>query len=260
MLSTKKKKYLIFACMIFLPILIGLASRSYSFEPPSSSAINSRKIHLTSNNDLDAFVSGNGTTGLTLETAHIIKDFVIHTDSDDFGIFIQNIDRFLILRNCTVFASEVSFSDKSGIEIRLSTNIYIDNCTVSYYNIGIQLLDTHHSFIVNSTTFQNQEAGIKLLEADHNILDENLISNNLGYGIYLKRSHENTVKNNIIEDNVDLGILDKGINNIFENNSCEPSTRTTVFNKTWLWVILGVGGAVFFIGGLMFFITWHGRN
>ena len=105
---------------------------------------------------------------------------------------------------------------------------------------------------------RNTEAGVRLLESDHNTLLNNTVTLNEGFGIHLKRSHENTVANNTITENTDLGIYDRGDNNIFENNTCDPSTKLEIFSKTWLWVVLGVGGAVFCIVGLMIFITWRG--
>jgi parallel beta-helix repeat protein len=232
---------------------------SHAIDSPNTSGAYTHEIFITSNNKLDEFVSGNGTTGLTLESAHIIENFSIHTSTDDFGIFIQNVDRFLIIRNCSVYATDTAFSEKSGIEIQMSYNIIIENCTVSYHKIGINFIGSHNSIIRNSTVFHNHEAGIKLLESDHNVIDNNVIKQNLGYGIFLKRSHENTITNNIIEENLDLGIYDRGNENVFEDNSCEPVTSKPIFSKTWLWVVLGVGGVIFFIGGLMFFVTWRGR-
>lgn len=256
---SKHTKYLVFICILGIPLLTTLIGNSSGMEPPKTSSVFAHKIYICGNSKLDAFVAGNGTTGLTPESAHIIENFSIHTNTNDYGIFIQDIDRYLIIRNCAIYASENAFSEKTGIEIRLSSNILIENCTITYHTIGIQLLDSYFSTVKNSEIVSNNKAGIRLLEADHNNVINNMIKNNLGYGIHLKRAHENTVINNTIEDNQDLGIYDKGDNNIFENNTCEPSTKLSIMNKTWLWVILGVGAAVFFIGGLMFFITWRGR-
>lgn len=259
MLNEKRKYYFVLLCALFFAVLITAVGDIYTTATPNTSTTFKHKIYLTSNSKLDEFVAGNGTTGLTLESAHIIENFSIHTSVDDYGIFLQSIDRYLIIRNCTIFASETALSEKSGVEIRLSLNIIVENCTVLYHEIGIHLLDSHYSTIRNTSVFHNQEAGIKLLEADHNMVDSNTIKFNFGYGIYLKRSHENRIINNIIEENLDLGIYDKGNENVFENNSVEPITSKPIFSKTWLWVVLGVGGAVFFIGGLMFFVTWRGR-
>ena len=259
MLNTKKNIYGILLCILVIPLVAGLMGVTDAVAPPNSSNTRTHKIFISSNSDLDTFVAGNGTSGLSLESAHVIENFSIHTSNEEYGIFIQNIDRYLIIRNCEVYASDVAFSTKSGIEVRLSENIIIENCSVMYHDIGIMLLGTYNSGIYNSSTKLNKEAGIKLLEADSNVVHNNIITNNLGYGLFLKRSNDNTVSNNTIEENIDLGIYDRGDNNIFTDNSCEPSTSKPIFSKTWLWVILAVGGAIFFIGGLMLFITWKGR-
>lgn len=259
MISEKRKNYFVLICALFIAVIMITVGDSYAIDSPNISSAFTHEIYLTSNSKVDEFVAGNGTSGLTLESAHVIENFTIHTNTDEYGIFIQNVDRYLIIRNCSIFATDIAFSEQSGIEIQLSSNIIIENCTISYHEVGINLLGTHYSTIRNSTVFHNHEAGIKFLEADHNIIDNNIVNQNLGFGIYLKRSNENTVTNNIIEENLDLGIYDKGNENVFENNTCEPATSKPIFSKTWLWVILGVGGAVFFIGGLMFFVTWRGR-
>jgi parallel beta-helix repeat protein len=259
MLRHPIKKNFVLICILIIPIFIPRVSLGDASATSNVSSAYNHKIIIKSNSNLDAFVAGNGTTGLTFESAHIIENFTIHTNTQDYGIFMQNINRFLIIRNCFIIASEDAFSEKSGIEIRLSSNIFIENCTVMYHEIGIQFLDSHYSSIDSSNLTYNTEAGVRLIEADYNQIINNTICYNLGYGIHLKRAHENTVVNNTIEENQDLGIYNRGNNNIFIDNSCEPSTHRSIYNKTWLWVIIGVAGAVFFIGGLMFFITWRGR-
>ncbi len=248
--------YLVLPFLLALSILASTITFSTAVEPPKSANSNIHPIFISGDKQLDAFVAGNGTEG-TYENPHIIENFIIHTGTDEYGIFIQSVDKHLILRNCVIYATDTAFSEKNGIEIRISTNVIIENCSVSYHEIGIMLLASFFVTIRNSSTMYNQ-LGIELLESDNNTLNNNTISNNLGYGIFLKRSHRNYVVNNTIEGNTDLGILDKGNDNIFENNSCEPETSRPV-NRTWLWIVLGVGGAAFFVIGTMFFFTMRGR-
>jgi len=259
MLNKNIRKHFILLFLLIIPVLISLQDTISAEHPPNPSNGNSNSIFITSNAKLDAFVAGNGTTGLTIESAHRIENITIQTNPEEYGIFIQNVDRFLIIRNCSIYSINSADSKESGIEIRLSKNIIIDNCSISDHNIGIMLLDSHQVLINRSILSQNFEAGIKLLESDNNILTYNTITNNLGYGIYLKRAHENTVMNNFLENNGNICIFNRGNDNIFENNSCEPTSNTAILGKTWLWVVIGVGSAVFFIGGLMFFITWRGH-
>ena len=103
-------------------------------------------IFISGNDKLDAFVAGNGTTGLTLETAHIIENFHIQSPIDDYGIFVQYTDRFLIIRNCVISVLGDGISSEPGIEIRMSSNVFIENCIVLP---GAALLRSYKALVVS---------------------------------------------------------------------------------------------------------------
>ncbi|MBN2157255.1 MAG: right-handed parallel beta-helix repeat-containing protein [Candidatus Lokiarchaeota archaeon] len=258
MQNRKLFPYFFLSFIFTLSILSLITGSSEPGELPSSSDDSPYVIFINGNAQLGNYVAGNGTSG-TLDNPHIIENCSILTTNKQYGIFIQNVDLHLILRNCSITTIDSSISDKNAIEIRLSSNIRVENCTVTHHNIGIMLLNTHKSTIISSTVTQNDFAGIELLESDGNHLENNNIYQNMGYGIYLKRSHENTIINNKIEKNHDLCILDRGNDNFFENNSCDPST-SKINNKIWLWVILGVGFTAFFVISLIIYTTWKGHE
>lgn len=68
---------------------------------PSASSVHPR-IAINNNSELDAFCAGNGTDGLSWETAHVIRDLVITGSVSTPAVQIKNIDRYLIIENCTM--------------------------------------------------------------------------------------------------------------------------------------------------------------
>ena len=86
------------------------------------------KIEIFSNFELDNFCDGNGTDGLTSETAHVINDFQIDVVGPDSAIYLENITRFLIIKNSTITNAGVLGGDRqAAIRFINCTNISIKN-------------------------------------------------------------------------------------------------------------------------------------
>lgn len=186
-------------------------------------SIDHSAIIINSDSELDDFCAGNGTSGTSWETAHVIENYEINGSIGD-GISIKNTRRFLIINNC-----KISNSSLSGIIIDNCTNIKIQNC-ISESNpaAGVKILRSEGIFI-NSTDFIGNEEGLEMLNTNnteiiksyftlneedaiyiesncHNIIfSENLIFNNY-YGFYIFESSAISYIDNDIINNTGLGI------------------------------------------------------
>ena len=78
-------------------------------------------IMIDGNAELDAFCAGNGTLGTSWATAHVIKDYDIDAGEIGGAIVLRNIDRYLVIQNCTAVNSGTLVWD-------LDAGIELDNC------------------------------------------------------------------------------------------------------------------------------------
>lgn len=149
------------------------------------------------NDALDAFCSGNKTDGLTPATTHVIRDFNVNASNSSSGIVIQNITRYLVIRNCTATGS--------GITV---------------YDAGIKLVNCTHVTITNCSACYNGHSGIFCDNCTSNTISGNNASNNMVFGIYFHDScGGNVIINNIVDNNMQIGMaLDKCNESVIMNN------------------------------------------
>jgi parallel beta-helix repeat protein len=207
----------------------------------SSNGVTDPPIYLDGNNAVDSFCEGNGTSGNSTHP-HIIEDFRINSGTLVSGIELRNINKSLIIRNCTCISSKLS-SDSGGIVLYNCSNILIVNST-SYENfhgifldnsskntISVLVRDNFHGiFIKNSieNTIYNVNSsfntwrGISLTNSHGNIITNNSIMYNEdeeGGGILLTESRLNIIDSNNISHNLANGVrlVDSDWNNITGN-------------------------------------------
>ena len=173
-------------------------------------------ITITSNAELDAFCNLNGTDGLSWATAHVIANYRISARGGPYCIFIDNVDRYLIIRNCTVLAAYEDPWNSCGFRIRRCINLRITNCTAKYNTNGIATSGLSHDLIIdgNNVTL-NTCYGIDIYNTPNSTIFNNTISNNSLNGLYISTgSYNENVSSNMVEDNGINGIIVEYSNNV----------------------------------------------
>jgi parallel beta-helix repeat protein len=217
-------------------------------------------LEITGNEALDTFCSGNGTDGLSWETAHILEDFVIDPPNLVSGMILRDITRFLIIRNCTIYPiiGYHEGSEESGILLENCQNINISDCFIQYFKFGvniensfkitinattidlfsfipegvaISLYNSHNCTIMGNDLF-SKEKTVLLYHSDNNTIEENDITG-LGFGIFLDRALANHIFANQI-DTFDFGInLTYSYLNQIDNNLIESEFGITLTQSDW---------------------------
>ena len=110
--------------------------------------------------------------------------------------------------------SDYKVEDAGQIILRNCTNITVENLDLSNTSVGIELLNTKDSNILNNTVCNNR-GGIGLsYSSNNNTITGNNVNNNNEHGISLYYSSNNTITGNNASNNNDDGIyLDYSSNN-----------------------------------------------
>jgi parallel beta-helix repeat protein len=132
---------------------------------------------------LDAFCAGNGTDGLTPGSAYVIQNLVVDANGSRSGLAIKNVDRFLVIRNCTV--TNASGFTSAEIFLLSASHVNVTSCTLEDGSIGIALVNASSCSLVNNIVTNNTFVGIQLEGSVNNILIGNALYGNLDGGIYL---------------------------------------------------------------------------
>lgn len=179
-------------------------------------------IIIIGNDNLDEFCSGNDTYGNETHP-HIIRDYNIDANFGGSAIRLENINRTLIIENCTFWGALGGF-DYAGIYLINCYNITIRNCTMINNYYGIFIYSSHNNTISINQILFNSYMGIYSFSSNNNSIFDNFICNNSDVGLYLYTSENNTISNNYFELNY-IGIyteLSKEIrikNNTINNNT-----------------------------------------
>jgi parallel beta-helix repeat protein len=242
----RKKGYL--AIFIWLLITVNFTvpnsvkfSNNITGQLKSASLEAHSPIMINGNTELDAFCSGNGTDGLTLETAHVIEGYEINSGGSGSAITINNTNRFLIIRNVTtvrggseeedsginLFNSEKITVTMSNIENNTNYGIWMlnsqnINITGNYFmnnSYGIYLDNASNNFMSNNTVVNHDASAISLDSSDKNTIIGNNVSYNSESGIYLYTASDNNISNNEISHNYEGIYIDLGENNTINGNN-----------------------------------------
>ncbi len=202
-------------CLIVGAVLSSLLFSMYQGEYmyincsiPKASTIHSR-ISINGNDALDTFCAGNGTDGLSWDTAHVIDDLEIDAHMVGTGIYIRNTDRFLIIRNCDIFNSGLQdyrpvYVD-SGIALGNVKNIKISKCNLNDNHHGLSLYNMSNCNIWNNNA-SNNSFSISVCNSINNTISGNDFSHNEWCSFMSWDSHSNDISDNDISYNKRYGI------------------------------------------------------
>jgi parallel beta-helix repeat protein len=160
-------------------------------------SISHSEIIITNDSELDAFCAGNGTSGTSWETAHVIENYEINGTIGD-GISIKNTRRYLIINNC-----KVNDTTSDGINLNNCTNVKIQNCIIELNTgHGIGLFDSEGILISDTDILNNQDEGMRLENTNNSEIIKSNISHNGKDGIYGHiNCHNISFTENFIFDN-----------------------------------------------------------
>jgi len=202
-------------CLILGVVLSSLLFSMYQVEYiyinhsiPKASTLHS-PISLNGNEALDTFCAGNGTDGLSWDTAHVIEDLEIDAGGTGSGIYIKNTTRFLIIRNCNIIDSGLqdyspNYID-SGIFLTMVKNVKIIECDLSDNNVGIALFYSINNNISNNNA-SNNEFGIQVRDCINNSILGNIFSYIKWTALLMTNSSFNNISDNDASHNVRYGI------------------------------------------------------
>lgn len=237
-------KYILILKLLVLSSLY--ITRGISALPlPKTSYVSHAPIDIDGNTEIDTFFSGDGTDGLSWETAHIIENLEINGTGNS-AILIQNSDRYIIIKNCYLYNWESYWGGGfQGITLRNCQNIKITKNMIKDCGAGIEFISNGPNISVLDNEIFDCWWGIRFDDSSLHLISGNTIRKGTNHGITLMGdSNNNTITENNVKEfndgaiyldfNTDYnevchnclqGIIDDrgDTNNCFDNNNCPPS-------------------------------------
>jgi parallel beta-helix repeat protein len=169
-----------------------------------------------------AWCTGSG----DIDDPYIFENLKINGQNETSSIFINNSQKYFIIRNCWLYNSSDSSdaSDSAGVKLynttygMLTNNSFFDN-----YN-GILGLDMDNSSISNNTIYNNDNGIFLGYDCNDNTLVKNIIRNNNKIGAFTGNlsmhlpNSGNIFYTNIFFENI-LNAMDNATNNQWDNGS-----------------------------------------
>ena len=187
------------------------------------------EVHYSSNNTINSNNASNNVDGIYLDksTRNVIDNNIFAND----GLFVwesydNKIENNVVNGKPLVFLEEVSdyrIEDAGQVILVKCANITAENLDLSSTNVGIEVLETCNSKVINNNASSNNRYGIYLYLSNDNQIKNNKASNN-DKGIYMEISSNNTVTKNTANANKIEGIyLFNSSNNCISNNNCSSN-------------------------------------
>jgi parallel beta-helix repeat protein len=110
-----------------------------------------------------------------------------------------------------------------------SVNVKIIENEIAYCSYGIWIkrsdpVDTNHEIRGNKVS-NMQRQGILISYSDANSIFDNIVANCASDGIYLFDCYKNRISGNILRNNTDGLVIDVGVDNDVEQNTCENNSQ-----------------------------------
>jgi parallel beta-helix repeat protein len=155
-------------------------------------------ILISSNLAMDTFFAGNGTDGLSWETAYTLENLIIDAGGIGSPVRIENTDRYLIIRNCSLTGAEFT-NGEAGAAFYNVQNLRIVDCYVHFNNfLGIYFFNSSFNEIIVNDIGNNTHGISFENNSNFNYLADNFIDSENGNGIFIENSSFITVSNNQI--------------------------------------------------------------
>ncbi|MHA1819326.1 MAG: hypothetical protein ACTSU2_03655 [Promethearchaeota archaeon] len=179
-----------------------------NYKEPNASTAHAA-INLSSNAELDAFPDKSGSG--TKEDPYIIENFTFPTDVKS-AIYLENMDRYLIIRNC-IFRSNYPFSSAFHVHLNNASNIVIENSIfrdmLCSFDLRVVEINNSKNIIARNNVFTN-------ISTLHSYLFAFSIESN---------SEDITIENNNFTD------FSSANNNLFIVYAGTSSEKINVFNN-----------------------------
>nr|MDO8113973.1 PKD domain-containing protein [Candidatus Sigynarchaeota archaeon] len=192
-------------------------------------------IAIVGNAALDAFCAGNGTTGASWATAHVIKNMEIDASSGNSGMSITDVNRFLVIQNCTVFNAGPA-GVGAGILLVNCTDTNITGCRVySNGGYGVRVQASTNVFVKSSQIHHNQQNVYLSGSTGIQVRDNSIHHCGTAYdnaSVYLGVSSMCTIQNNTIATGT-VGILldNSGHNMVIKNSVMNTSAYSITLDQ-----------------------------
>ncbi|MFX0100995.1 MAG: nitrous oxide reductase family maturation protein NosD, partial [Candidatus Hodarchaeota archaeon] len=254
--KTIKKLFFCFSFVLFLALIINFAGTPSSVnlypQDDVKSSVSHPPIYLTDNSQLVNFTNNTGGNGTSWADAVILEDLEIDAGGGPFCIMINNTNRFLVIRNCTLRGA--TMAGGLGLVVTNCTNVNITNCTIENNNfVGLAIVQSNDTFvndtIITGTTFygfvssvsnnvtvndctmsDNGDFGAVILATNNSLISGNMIGNNHYMGIYVDISENFTISNNNVTNNNLTGIQASNSKNLTLVGNNVSETNTTGIN------------------------------
>lgn len=178
------------------------------------------KIYIDGNAEMDAFPNKTGAG--TLEDPYVIENYSIDAQSVDSCIYIENVNRYLIIRNCTLYDSGTG--GYAGVDLRYCSNIQIDDNIISNISLGTSIFYCYNSSISYNRFYNSGHILTDLIHSDYNNFSYNDVysSNN---GLRLRWANNNNITGNNFYSSsyYSIEIKSYSYNNTLSNNSMSGS-------------------------------------
>ncbi|MHA1684565.1 MAG: right-handed parallel beta-helix repeat-containing protein [Promethearchaeota archaeon] len=230
-------------------MVVGLSASSTPQEQLRSGNINASTPHavfsINGNSDLDSQLNatGDGSPG----NPYKIWNYEITATSSS-AILIQNTDKFISIKNCTITVTDPDSFGHHGIILDNCTNVLVDNCTVTSGFWGIGIISCHYSNITGSHISGIHSITVYVSSSDNIIISDCNVSSNGsvnrfslayvqdcfvfnntvqggGYGVLIQYSNTAYIKDNIFIENQYGEYAFNSHHLLFDNNTINASTN-----------------------------------
>ncbi|QEE18049.1 right-handed parallel beta-helix repeat-containing protein [Promethearchaeum syntrophicum] len=164
-------------------------------------------IAIEGNFQLNAFFSDQSMDGESWDTAYVFKNFKFDIPDDNYGLILNNTDKFIIIKDCEFKCKR--YSDSYGIYIFNSENIKIDSINLKYCDIGTNIINSSNIEVSNTDFGTNSRYGT-ILENSTNInLNKNTYLGRSTYDISIRSSNNcSLIQNKMIYSGLSISLQD----------------------------------------------------
>ncbi len=161
-------------------------------------------IVINGNSALDVYCAGNGTNGLSLQTAHVIDAKTVDAGWGGCCLNISNTNRYLIISNSTFSRSgsvSSSGNDIPGLLLKNCSNVIVNRSRFVENLVGISMYSSFNCIVIDSAFEMNQKKGIYVTNSGALNITSNFFKGNQWFGMdFFSTNPGITVYNNTILD------------------------------------------------------------